>query len=194
MRTSLIATMFSACCLVGCSSGPATCFSDDDCPSGGCYDDECREVCEVDSECPGDLVCGWASLTRRGCVPQCTPSTVDVPLLCIDGVPTSCTGEGADASCSECGCLDASAPICDAETDRCRGPNAVGEACRTNAQCVSENCAADGDELCSVARGEACDAESCGLCVQRSSGTECAQACVVGLGDCEDGELSLIHI
>lgn len=191
MRLSLgVATLTLVFGATGCVSGPVTCSRDSDCVAGGCYDRECRAICEQDSDCPEDLVCGWASDTQRGCVPRCTDDTTDFGLVCVDGVPISCSGAGAEASCAACGCRrDPATPVCDPEADRCRGPNDVGGACYENHQCVTGNCSGAGS--CSVARGEPCDANNCGLCVELADGgTECAQACRTS-SDCDSGEICL---
>ena len=162
------------------------CNFDDDCASGFTCDSwtatsGCAKLCSTNADCEEGMACGVPpDHAARYCVAGCTPSSNFGYGACVDGTPTACDAVPARSYCIECGNPCPSGQRCDAPTDACVPLLAVGFACTSSGECLSNNCGTlpgTSGMQCFVGAGAACTAQNCGSCDTAMGGSGCAQSC-----------------
>jgi len=165
------------------------CIADSECGADGqCIKGSCAKSCTTSAECNTISVCGIAPNGSRRCVPICTdhyiPIQGDIPIqgfndlstryACVNGVSTACLRLD-DTHCVACGC----GPNLVCTDTGCAPKRAVGEACRTDLDCISDNCSSK-IGTCRVPVGQPCNQTNCDLCrINADTAYQyCSRACV----------------
>lgn len=173
------------------------CTLDSECREGLCVAHRCSRECTDSAQCAGGtrtLVCGVRETGARVCLPPCGEAS---GYVCEGGVPVSCAHASTE-SCSACGCAFQANTYCNEDTDACTPLEPVGQPCKGDDECASDNCSTL-TQVCRVAVGSACNASNCDLCRTRTGGsTYCSRECS-DKSDCNGGmcvgtsSISLYH-
>ncbi|HYP88108.1 MAG TPA: hypothetical protein VEQ59_08135 [Polyangiaceae bacterium] len=148
------------------------CAQSADCRDQLCVDYRCTKVCQSNGDCDsgGFDTCGVTEAGRR-CTSSCDARARDV--TCVDGVPTACSLAG-EGHCRDCGCP--SSQRCDQKTGACGDKRAVGDPCRADGDCKSDNCS-DFAGICRLPVGSSCDVGSCDVCLTSEGASYCSRRC-----------------
>jgi hypothetical protein len=196
--------LLAFCSILGCSSAKENggtalylpCRENSDCQSGICvhhypksssaYDEltYCSKRC--DGGCPSALTCGTVADGSQACVEPCSSPDEGIKgsYGCRDNVPIAC--DAADPTyCTDCGCPDAT-ERCEPGVG-CQPKRQVGEVCRDNSDCKSDNCSTYLG-VCRVPVFSQCDANNCDRCVTDTvnGSIYCTRSCN-GDTDCNGG-------